>query len=395
MKTLKLNKTFAVLMLACMTLASADLFAQYSGLRIEDDGFSWNRVCQDGKEGAKSTNGSWIIPLSRGYTDICYHTGNGGWFHVEKNSDSWGACDKNGREIVAPGRYDKVYYYNNRKDGYVYCYVELNGKMGVCDENGREVIAPRYEDLCYDDFFDHVFQYKDASGNYVSLGNPLQKSSSSAYASSSTTGGSSSSSSGGKSGGSSSSGGKSGGSKLLYKGWYNGSPSVLNGMESPDVIGPYVIEIYEKEIHIVPGYTYYINGPMKYSMFTSQGVCADVFVDNNYNLTLHKYHPVGTEIKKYTRADSSPVNTSQGGYYGGGGTGTYTGGNTGNDGNKGNTTTTQPKQHKCGVCGGTGREIRTDAASFGKTKYCSECGKTVPDYHYHAPCRSCGGKGWW
>lgn len=59
------------------------------------------------------------------------------------------------------------------------------------------------------------------------------------------------------------------------------------------------------------------------------------------------------------------------------------------------TPTPEQKKHQCGVCGGSGREIRNDATSFGKTKYCSECGKTVSDSHYHAPCRSCKGKGWW
>ena len=62
--------------------------------------------------------------------------------------------------------------------------------------------------------------------------------------------------------------------------------------------------------------------------------------------------------------------------------------------NNGNTTT--PKTHKCGLCGGTGR-IATDkgVASFGNTKYCNECKKTVPDNHYHTNCPSCNGKGWW
>ncbi len=62
--------------------------------------------------------------------------------------------------------------------------------------------------------------------------------------------------------------------------------------------------------------------------------------------------------------------------------------------NNGNTTTT--KTHKCGLCGGTGR-IATDkgVASFGNTKYCNECKKTVPDNHYHTKCPSCNGKGWW
>lgn len=79
----------------------------------------------------------------------------------------------------------------------------------------------------------------------------------------------------------------------------------------------------------------------------------------------------------------------------GGGTGTYNGG-TGNGGNQGGGgSTAQPKQHQCGLCKGSGRTIKTNGTSFGKTKYCSECGKTVPDYHYHSPCESCKGKGWW
>lgn len=58
--------------------------------------------------------------------------------------------------------------------------------------------------------------------------------------------------------------------------------------------------------------------------------------------------------------------------------------------------TPQPKQHKCGLCGGSGRVATTDGVpSFGNTKYCSECGKTVPDNHYHTTCPSCKGKGWW
>lgn len=66
-----------------------------------------------------------------------------------------------------------------------------------------------------------------------------------------------------------------------------------------------------------------------------------------------------------------------------------------NQGNGNNNTTTQSKTHQCGLCKGSGRTIKTDGTSFGNTKWCSECGKTVPDYHYHSPCESCGGKGSW
>lgn len=56
---------------------------------------------------------------------------------------------------------------------------------------------------------------------------------------------------------------------------------------------------------------------------------------------------------------------------------------------------TTTKTHKCGLCGGSGRTVKTDGLSFGNNKYCSECGKTVGDYHYHSKCESCGGKGYW
>lgn len=59
------------------------------------------------------------------------------------------------------------------------------------------------------------------------------------------------------------------------------------------------------------------------------------------------------------------------------------------------TPTPQPKQHKCGLCGGSGEVIENNATSFGNTKYCSKCGKTVPDSHYHTICPSCKGTGWW
>lgn len=190
--------------------------------------------------------------------------------------------------------------------------------------------------------------------------------------------------------------------ELLYKGEYNGGPSVLNGMSSPDILGPYTIEIYENEIDITIGDNYYFsgfkNGNRKYSIYGNpshpQNIFADLIVDNSYNLTLYRYHPIGTETKRYTRVDTSPVNTPQGGYYGGGGNnGGYNNGGGGNQGGGGSTP--QPKQHQCGLCKGSGRTIKTDGTSFGNTKWCSECGKTVPDYHYHSPCESCKGKGWW
>ena len=57
--------------------------------------------------------------------------------------------------------------------------------------------------------------------------------------------------------------------------------------------------------------------------------------------------------------------------------------------------TQQRQPRKCSACDGTGRVIKNDVASFGQTKYCSECKKTVSASHYHGTCPSCKGKGYW
>jgi len=54
------------------------------------------------------------------------------------------------------------------------------------------------------------------------------------------------------------------------------------------------------------------------------------------------------------------------------------------------------KIHKCNLCNGSG-EVTDDTTnpSFGNTKYCNKCKKTVPAGHYHKQCPSCKGTGSW
>lgn len=208
MKTLKLNKIFAVLMLACLVMSSLDVFAQKKTLKTESDGYQWYKLEQNGKVGAQSVNGTTFIPLSRGYTSIYFYSG---WFHIEKNKLE-GICDIMGKEVVAP-KYEYVFphdhingyiyfevVFNGRRgvcsmngqeiitpkydevvcvdqDGYSYYYVELNGKKGACDMNGREIISPRYESW-YFSSSSGTFHYEDSSGKWVSTGVKLEKSSS-------------------------------------------------------------------------------------------------------------------------------------------------------------------------------------------------------------------------
>ncbi len=154
-----------LVVLLCMTFVSVSLLAQERKLQTESDGFQWYELRQGDKRGAQSVGGVTFIPLSRGYTFICYFFTDGGWFSVRKGEKKNGVCDITGREIIAPGRYDWAEFRN--KDGFEYCYVELNGKKGACDRNGQEIVAPRYESLL---LLDGVFEYEDASGKWVSTG---------------------------------------------------------------------------------------------------------------------------------------------------------------------------------------------------------------------------------
>lgn len=85
-------------------------------LQIET-GFKWYRTKQNGKRGAEDYYNNTLIPLSRGYDFICFHSENGhvGYFGVEKNG-KYGACDLTGKEIISP-IYKFVFYTD---DGFKY-----------------------------------------------------------------------------------------------------------------------------------------------------------------------------------------------------------------------------------------------------------------------------------
>lgn len=71
---------------------------------IEDDGFEWYKLYQNGCYGAETVDGTSLIPLSRGYTDIMYWDRKGGkkgYFECEKEGKE-GVCTIYGTEIIAP-----------------------------------------------------------------------------------------------------------------------------------------------------------------------------------------------------------------------------------------------------------------------------------------------------
>jgi hypothetical protein len=159
----------ALLFIILAGLTTIGVNAQTKRLKTEDDGFKWyNIIGSNGTEGAESIDGKTLIPLSRGYSFICYHPKDYGlgYFGVEKNGKE-GACDLNGKEVIAPERgYDDVtLHLESSTKGYY--GVMKNGKKGACDLKGKEVVAPLYNNLIYDD---ETFEYKDAQGKWQQLG---------------------------------------------------------------------------------------------------------------------------------------------------------------------------------------------------------------------------------
>ena len=165
-------------------------------------------------------------------------------------------------------------------------------------------------------------------------------------------------------------------------------------------------EMSNSQFSIYKGSSYW--GKATVFKFNSDKSILNVVLDNG-DIYVYKRAtaPAGQETCSLIRKPSSSSGNSGGtivvtpspvyppqnwGGYDVGSSGTYNGGNSGNGSNG---TTTQPKQHRCGLCGGSGEVIENNATSFGNTKYCSKCGKTVPDSHYHTICPSCKGKGWW
>lgn len=167
-----------LLMLLALGMCSISMNAQTRTRQVEDDGFVWYKIMQNGKEGAQSTDGSTIVPCN--YDKVWYNEIADGWFLVRQNGNPpyFGAYEKDGRCTISINRGYTSIHKLDETDGYYY-EVEKNGKIGACNVNGREIIAPQYESysLIYFDN-DHVFKYKNSSGKYISTGISLKSSAS-------------------------------------------------------------------------------------------------------------------------------------------------------------------------------------------------------------------------
>lgn len=339
-------------------------------------------------------------------------------FKVRKGtySDECGIFDCGGNEILAPEFQDC-----NSLDGNYFSF-KMNGYWGVMNRQGNTIIPinRHYTSIDYSRTLKMFTFTKEtetayfkgecnASGAQTSIEKTGTKSKPKPQAKQETKPTSQTTSTNSTSNSSSSSNTTSSPEKpgLLYKGEYTicrsrqydemtGNPMGISASDETQVV-----EIYEDHVYLGVHYC-------EYQSTNNRG--ERVYKDNlNNDATL--YVSPNFDIRYYWSMTSMygscnvviPVEKGTSYMSGGNGgynapqQGGYNGGNSGgnNGGNSGTNTNTSPKTHKCGLCNGTGRVIENNGTSFGKTKYCNECGKTVPDYHYHTTCPSCNGKGYW
>lgn len=156
-----MKKIIFIAILLGLTALSAN--AQTRSLRTEKDGFQWyNTYSSDMKyEGAESVDGKTLIPLSRQYTFICYHSKSGhkGYFKVNKG-DKYGACDIYGREIIAP-QYRKLYYLSKGfswedsegNDHYLGITLDANGRASSYGHTGSTSSTTRSASSAYNNSY--------------------------------------------------------------------------------------------------------------------------------------------------------------------------------------------------------------------------------------------------
>lgn len=305
-----------------------------------------------------------------------------------KMNGYWGVMNRQGKIIIPLSRhYTQIDYSRTLK---TFTFVKEGGYKGECNASGTQTsIAKVQQPKPQQQAQQPKQETKPQQPKQETVTRTPTSTSSSSSSTSSTTNG-------------------SGNDKgLLYKGEYTicrsrqydeltGNPMGISASDETQVV-----EIYEDHVYLGVHYC-------EYQSTNNRG--ERVYKDNlNKDATL--YVSPNFDIRYYWSMTSMygscnvVIPVEKGASYMSGGNGGYSapqqggynGGNIGgnNGGNSGSNTSTSSKTHKCSLCNGTGRVIENNATSYGNTKYCSECGKTVPDYHYHTTCPSCNGKGYW
>lgn len=153
-----------ILIIFLLTTFSISSFAQTRRERKEENGFKWIETTEAGnKHGAQTTSGKTLIPTR--YDFITYHAG-GDYFRA-KSGNYYACYDRNGNCIINENRgYSNIFKHIDSSDGKVWFSVYKNGKQGACDANGREVVAPVLSDIVWS--FGE-FKTKNSNGKWVAV----------------------------------------------------------------------------------------------------------------------------------------------------------------------------------------------------------------------------------
>lgn len=370
--------------------------------KTESDGFTWYEIYKDGKYGVQKSDGTTLIPPEFGL--ISYwrpiNSVEGRFIVYDSGLKHKGMYEKDGECVIPLSReYTSIGLYGGNDDA-LYYRVDKGELKGACDLNGRVIIAPQYKAI----FLTYgYFKYEDANGRTVNTGikyTGTPPKSSSSYASSSSS--SSTSSSASTSHGALHQGVYTHGSvgrsntghtitvpqQLLNIDFYQ-DHIMVNGNKAI-YSGEMVIPSNAKNIKLPPGCR------VKWYQHKVEDFNVIYMVDANYNMEALWVQPK-TNINYFFPIDKGNTMSSgsAGGYSGGSYNGGYNGGSYSGNNSGGGSTPRQLYTKTCGVCHGTGtcntcggRGV-VSALGMGKDHYCTSC------RNHDGRCSSCGGKGTW
>lgn len=152
-------------------------YAMDKETKIEDDGFSWVLVSENGFYGAESLAGKTLIPLSVKFNFIKYDSG----FLIGSDVDEFeyddnlnitkhyqGYYSKEGKCIISPGLYDTAFFNEASNGTSAYFNIMKDGRYGICDSAGTLIVNPISYSYPY--YGDNGFEIKDKEGNYIETG---------------------------------------------------------------------------------------------------------------------------------------------------------------------------------------------------------------------------------
>ena len=164
-----MKRILLIVLLGCVCTSLC--FAQTKCRQVGDDGFVWYQL-QDGNGhyGAEDENGNVLIPLSRQYSYISWWCGKGKYFMIEKQTGSntyVGVCDKWGKEIVSPNKY------NNEQYMAVFYYPTKDVETGLHGFAISDIKEPGWKHYNLNIFLDSdykAYSLSNGSKKYISDG---------------------------------------------------------------------------------------------------------------------------------------------------------------------------------------------------------------------------------